>query len=747
MPTGSFSPGQLPVALPRGPLAIRGDVHVIAGTNIAKLNAEIGEGQQGVQGFPGSPGRPGTQGLPGVPGPRGFIGLQGPVGQGGAPGMPGGRGYPGLPGAPGQAGTAGAAGAAGSPGAPGSPGRIGDGGRPGLPGPGLSDGNRADVLVSHAGMRFTINANAITTVKIANDQVTFPKIQNIQNNRLLGRITAAAGDIEELTPTQVTSMLDIFTVADRGLVPPSGGGPTNFLRADVTWAPAIDVTAAFSWSGVHTFSSAIVPYVTEQTDAGTGPLDITLGATVTRLTLTGTGVTLRSVTGGATVGRSVLVIFTGTGPHTILHQGLGVGNSANIFLSGNRDHTYDARGGIMIQGNGSAGWRSHAYHGDELEAQTAATVLGVARGGATSVPVPLSGAQVGQVARFSTVETVNAAGLAATITVDQTTTVLRFSNGGATGVVRSIAAPAAEGQMLFCEMTTGGGDEIIFLQDDSVTAGTQIRTPYGLPYRFANGTAAPLLHYLPTANAWNLIGTSFGDPALIVQVDETFDWIVNQELTTTAAMVNFHVDGVGNPYTHTASWFALGSGASANIVNITNQLHHVGIIRMDTSPASGDRATLFQCLEWDTTPLSSEALYDSDQVARFEAWIRVPTATSATVLVGFAQDPDSATGGTDFIGFLWSTAVGANWLFQSRIAGTTTTVDTGVVVGTTWHKLEFWRYDEFVFYYVDRVLIGVSTSTTNINGTIGVRLANLSAAERTVEIDRIRLTIREAALD
>lgn len=39
-----------------------------------------------------------------------------------------------------------------------------------------------------------------------------------------------------LTPTQVTANLNLFTSSLQGLVPLSGGGTTNFLRADGTWA-------------------------------------------------------------------------------------------------------------------------------------------------------------------------------------------------------------------------------------------------------------------------------------------------------------------------------------------------------------------------------------------------------------------------------------------------------------------------------------------------------------------------------
>lgn len=39
-----------------------------------------------------------------------------------------------------------------------------------------------------------------------------------------------------LTPTQVTADLNPFTTSLQGLVPPSGGGTVNFMRADGTWA-------------------------------------------------------------------------------------------------------------------------------------------------------------------------------------------------------------------------------------------------------------------------------------------------------------------------------------------------------------------------------------------------------------------------------------------------------------------------------------------------------------------------------
>jgi hypothetical protein len=82
-----------------------------------------------------------------------------------------------------------------------------------------------------------IVAAQLVAAQITDDTITYNKIQNVSaTSRFLGRITAGAGDIEELTGTQATTLLDIFTSGLQGVVPASGGGSTNFLRADGVWA-------------------------------------------------------------------------------------------------------------------------------------------------------------------------------------------------------------------------------------------------------------------------------------------------------------------------------------------------------------------------------------------------------------------------------------------------------------------------------------------------------------------------------
>lgn len=106
---------------------------------------------------------------------------------------------------------------------------------------GVADGDKGDITVTSSGTVWTID----------NDVVTYAKMQDISATaRLLGRITAGAGDTEELTGTQATTLLDVFTSVLKGLVPASGGGTTNFLRADGTFA-APTATSSFDSQLLH----------------------------------------------------------------------------------------------------------------------------------------------------------------------------------------------------------------------------------------------------------------------------------------------------------------------------------------------------------------------------------------------------------------------------------------------------------------------------------------------------------------
>lgn len=128
-------------------------------------------------------------------------------------------------------------------------------------GGGVTDGDKTDITVSGGGATWVIDPNV----------VDFTKQADIATSRIVGRVTAGTGDPEALTGTQATTLLDVFTSAAKGLVPASGGGTTNFMRADGSWAvPPGTNTGSGTANLVAKWTAANVLGNSSITDNGSG---------------------------------------------------------------------------------------------------------------------------------------------------------------------------------------------------------------------------------------------------------------------------------------------------------------------------------------------------------------------------------------------------------------------------------------------------------------------------------------------
>ena len=94
-----------------------------------------------------------------------------------------------------------------------------------ISGGGIDDGDKGDITVSNSGATFTID----------NDAVTYAKIQNVSaTNRILGRDSSGAGVIEEITPANLRTMINV----ENGATADQSASEIVALIADQTIAPS-----------------------------------------------------------------------------------------------------------------------------------------------------------------------------------------------------------------------------------------------------------------------------------------------------------------------------------------------------------------------------------------------------------------------------------------------------------------------------------------------------------------------------
>ena len=151
-------------------------------------------------------------------------------------------------------------------------------------------------------------------ISVATNGITNAMLAQIATATFKARSTAGTGNVEDLTATQATALLDTFTSGNKGLAPASGGGTTNFLRADGSWA--------------NPSSGSFVPTTRlVSTGAGlTGGGDLSADRTISMSGI-GNGTVLGNFSGGSSspgaVSPSTVLDFIGATRGQILYRGAG----------------------------------------------------------------------------------------------------------------------------------------------------------------------------------------------------------------------------------------------------------------------------------------------------------------------------------------------------------------------------------------------------------------------------------------
>lgn len=178
------------------------------------------------------------------------------------------------------------------------------------------------------------NAPGSVATTISNGVVTNTKLATMPANTFKANNTASTAAPSDITGTQATALLDVFTPTAKGLVPASGGGTASFLRADGTFAVPSGTSAGTVTSVSVTSANGISSTVTNPTT--TPAISLSLGAiTPTSVAATGT-VTGSNLSGTNTGDETTATIKTKLGTASATTDGyltLADWNSFNSKLS------------------------------------------------------------------------------------------------------------------------------------------------------------------------------------------------------------------------------------------------------------------------------------------------------------------------------------------------------------------------------------------------------------------------------
>ena len=189
-------------------------------------------------------------------------------------------------------------------------------------------------------------ATSISTT-IANSAVTLGKMANLAANSIIGNNTGSAATPIALTTAQTTAMLDLFSNTLKGLVPASGGGTTNFLRADGTWA----APAGGGGGTTYTFSTGLT------NSSGTVTANLSTGVSGGQSVIGGTAAS-NNLTLSSTSNATKGAIIFGTSEYDEANNRLGIQQltpTSKIHLNHNQNsETQNDANGILLANSTAA---------------------------------------------------------------------------------------------------------------------------------------------------------------------------------------------------------------------------------------------------------------------------------------------------------------------------------------------------------------------------------------------------------
>jgi hypothetical protein len=290
--------------------------------------------------------------------------------------------------------------------------------------------------------------------------------------------------------TPVLSNLDFGGIA-RGVNHPDPVNPQDIAtRAYVLAIAAINQAGNFAWTGTHSFAAAATfrqfLFGNQQIEAGALPLNITLNADTSYLTVTTAGDGEIRTISGSTLGRVVFMHLWNFGTKTLKFN-VNPGTSSSLITPGLIDCKAGVRDSFILFGQGTDGWLVmptsvgiERIGNANMVPMAARRALGRADGAGTGVPQYLTGVQLGAIVRFDNAIGDNTTtGTVATYTIAEGINQVTFN--GVTNVIHGFSPPAEPGQLLIVRHIGAGQTTLVHGSSTTPSANNQMLIADGLP--------------------------------------------------------------------------------------------------------------------------------------------------------------------------------------------------------------------------------------------------------------------------